>query len=382
MRAESYINRKTQQPEYAASGYYISEKFDGQRAQWDPGKQCFISRYGNTINCPQWFLNYFSGLKIPIDGELFMGYGNWDLTGIFRSQRPDETLWKKVRLILFDIADSNAGTYEARRLKLEDLNLKWNWEGASSGHVEIVPVRRAESRKDIEEEFKRVTARGGEGIMLNSPYHLYHDGKNSAILKYKQVMDDECVIVNYKMGNGRLAGKLGSFVVHPIEDGQPIKSREFSLAGINDAIRANYKHTHKIGTVLHYRCAELTKDGKPKHPVYLGICKRPVTNINLITEDHRVAVEPVPAIESDTVPETEDFFLPPPPSPCPDDIEPNDEPLPPPPPPAPEDLDLNLNDEPMPPPPPPPEILEVPDMKTFNKGIIKLNIRPRPIVKV
>ena len=37
MRAESYLNRKTRKPDYSATGYFLSEKFDGQ------GK--FIRRY-------------------------------------------------------------------------------------------------------------------------------------------------------------------------------------------------------------------------------------------------------------------------------------------------------------------------------------------------
>jgi DNA ligase-1 len=364
MRAESYINRKTQQPEYTASGYYISEKFDGQRAQWDPSKQCFISRYGNIISCPEWFICHFRGLTIPIDGELFMGYGNWDLTGLFRTVHPDEDMWKKVRLILFDIADVTAGTYEVRRKSLEALFLKWNWE--ATGQVEVVPVRRVESRKDIEEEFKKIIALGGEGVMLNNPFRHYSDGKTSAILKYKQVMDDECVIVGYKMGNGRLSGMLGSFIVYPIVDGKPLKAREFSLAGINDSIRASYKHTHKVGTVLHYRCAELTKSGKPKHPVYLGICKKTVTNVQLITGDNCISVTEIPKLQADATPQ---------------------EPVP----------EREGEGEPERAGAPEPELLpetpvsivkvnesdsNVPDMKALNKGVIKISIRPRPIAKV
>ena len=274
MRAESYINRKTRLPEYSATGYYISEKFDGQRAQWNPDSQQLISRYGNTINCPMWFLDNFQGLTDRVDGELFMGYGNWELTGLFRTIKPDEELWKKVRFIVFDIADLNGGTYEVRRKRLSRLFHERGWDKVPQ--IELVPIKVADSRKMIEEEFNKVIARGGEGIMLNSPYHLYHDGKTSGILKYKNVMEEECVVVGYKMGNGRYNGMLGSFIAHPIDDGKPIKSREFRLSGMNDSIRASYKVTHPVGTLLHYRCAEFTKDGKPKHPVYLGICRRPV----------------------------------------------------------------------------------------------------------
>jgi len=269
MRAESYINRKTREPEYSATGYYISEKYDGQRAQWDPEHNRLISRFGNIITCPDWFLACFKGLTVPIDGELFMGYGNWDLTGLFRQLKPDEDLWKRVKLMLFDIADPTAGTFLKRREQLERLYKDRNW--GATGFIELVNIKQMQNDKEIQEVFKAVVARGGEGVMLNSPLHTYCDGKTSAILKYKQVMDEQCIIVNYKMGKGRHYGKLGSFVVHPIENGQQFASREFCLSGMNDHIRETYLQTHPIGTILNYRCSEMTKDGKPKHPVYLGL---------------------------------------------------------------------------------------------------------------
>jgi DNA ligase-1 len=267
MRAESYVNRKTRQPDYSATGYFLSEKFDGQRAQWDPISKRLISRYGNTITCPAWFLGHFHGLTVPVDGELFMGYGNWDLTGLFRQVHPDEGLWRRVKFIVFDIADTMAGTFIERRAKLESLYRERGWGGC----IELATIKQVHSSAEIKEEFDKVIARGGEGVMLNSPLYTYCDGKSTGILKYKHVMDEQCLIVNYKMGKGRLEGKLGSFVVYPIENGQPQKQREFSLSGMNDAVRESYVHTHPIGTVLNYRCAEMTKDGKPKHPVYLGI---------------------------------------------------------------------------------------------------------------
>ena len=267
MRAESYVNRKTRQPDYSATGYFLSEKFDGQRAQWDPIQNQLISRYGNTITCPAWFLGHFHGLTVPVDGELFMGYGNWDLTGLFRQVNPDEGLWRRVKFIVFDIADTSAGTFIERRAKLESLYRERGWGGC----IELATIKQVHSSEEIKEEFDKVIARGGEGVMLNSPLYTYCDGKTAGILKYKHVMDEQCLIVNYKMGKGRLDGKLGSFVVYPIENGQPQKQREFSLSGMNDAVRESYVHTHPIGTVLTYRCAEMTKDGKPKHPVYLGI---------------------------------------------------------------------------------------------------------------
>ena len=55
------------------SQYWISEKYDGVRAYWD-GSQ-FISRQGNIYHAPPWFIAKFP--KIPLDGELWMGRGQF-----------------------------------------------------------------------------------------------------------------------------------------------------------------------------------------------------------------------------------------------------------------------------------------------------------------
>jgi len=277
MRAESYQNPKTGKPQYSAIGFYLSEKYDGQRAQWLAKENCLISRYGNRVQAPDWFIRPLLDVQYPLDGELFLGYNNWDLTGLFRSNRKQDLLWKSVKLIIFDIADQSAGTYRERRLKLESLFSErgWGrgWGSGQDGHIILIESKLAVDRSSIDAEFKKVIDKGGEGLMLNNPDRHYQDGKCDAILKYKKTMNEECIIVEYKMGNGRLSGKLGSFIVHPIEDGLAQPHRQFGLTALNESIRANYLVTHPIGTILHYRCAELTKAGIPKHPVYLGICK-------------------------------------------------------------------------------------------------------------
>ena len=43
----------------------------------------------------------------------------------------------------------------------------------------------------------------------------------------------------------------------------------FRVSGMVDAIRANYKETHPIGTIITVIYNELTKTGIPRHPRYL-----------------------------------------------------------------------------------------------------------------
>lgn len=268
MKAESYLDKKTNKPQYSPEGWVASEKFDGQRAQWDPGRGQLISRYGSVVNAPKWFLDKFRGIDIPLDGELFMGYGNWDLTGLFRSNRTEDELWNRVRYMVFDIPDPEAGVFRERIAKIDSMNLA----------PPLVPVEHItiDSRATLTEYYEGILKRKGEGVMLNNPEAFYRDGRTNHVLKYKPIMDDECVVVGYKPGEGKYTGKLGSFIVWPIDDGQPMKHREFRISGMKDIVRSNYKKTHPIGTVLRYCCNDYTKSGVPRHPRYMGKTKKVV----------------------------------------------------------------------------------------------------------
>ena len=269
MKGNNYFCKKTNKPLFHPVGWYASEKFDGQRAQWCPVRKVLISRYGNIIEAPDFFVKPLLKCTIPLDGELFMGYGNWHLTGIFRSKTKNyrEDLWKKAKYIVFDIPDSNIGTY------LERMKLLQAFFKEVKDHVIMVKSKEINSKSELDSYYNDILRRGGEGVMLNNPSAFYHDRRTDAILKLKPVMDDECVIVGYKGGNGRNAGKLGSFRVHPIEDGIPNPKKEFGISGVSDLIRSNYKKSHPIGTILSYSCSDYTKSGKPRHPRYLGKCR-------------------------------------------------------------------------------------------------------------
>lgn len=283
MRANHYLNRKTGLPSISPHGYVLSEKYDGQRAQWDVANQRLISRSNIVIPAPKRFLEYLQDIDLPLDGELYLGYGTWDLTGIFRSGEDVETstLWKRAVFMVFDIADPTGlmGTYETRRKKLDKLFRDQGWSDDRSCPIKLVPIKTVDSTSDVKREFDEVIKRGGEGIMLNNIHALYQDGKTNALLKYKTVMDEEAVIVAYKLGH---TGKMGSFVAYPIDDGKIQHHREFSIAGLTTHIKANYQRMFPLGTVISYKCTELSKTGKPKHPVLIGKCSKVVTQLDMI----------------------------------------------------------------------------------------------------
>ena len=47
------------------------------------------------------------------------------------------------------------------------------------------------------------------------------------------------------------------------------KKAIFTISGMDDSIRKNYKKTHPIGTIVTFTYMGLTESGIPRHPNYL-----------------------------------------------------------------------------------------------------------------
>ncbi len=129
--AHKYTPEKPPRKGYDFSGWFLSEKLDGQRCFWDggvtrgmqttdvpwasifdpkkpgqlkkkirPAATGLWSRYGNPIMAPGWFLN---GLPcIPLDGELFAGRGNFQTAmSAVRKDVPIDNEWKQIQYAVY-----------------------------------------------------------------------------------------------------------------------------------------------------------------------------------------------------------------------------------------------------------------------------------------
>jgi DNA ligase-1 len=78
--------------------YWVSEKFDGVRAQWDGRTLRF--RGGGVVPAPAWFTDHFPAA--PLDGELWIGRNQFDaLSGTVRKLEPVDAEWRQVRYLVF-----------------------------------------------------------------------------------------------------------------------------------------------------------------------------------------------------------------------------------------------------------------------------------------
>jgi DNA ligase-1 len=235
------------------TGWWMSEKLDGVRAYWD-GKQ-FLSRNNNIFHAPDWFA---AGLPPhPLDGELWIGRKRFDFTnGLVRQQSKSHD-WKQVQYVIFDAPDV-AGPFETRLQFLTGTIHSWKATHATiHEHVVCTGV------DHLVAELDRVTKLGGEGLMLRQPGSAYERTRSTTLLKVKTFLDAEAIVLGYEAGAGRHKGRVGALLAR-FGNG-----KEFKVGtGLKDKERDN---PPAIGSTIQVKYQELTKDGIPRFPVYVGL---------------------------------------------------------------------------------------------------------------
>lgn len=234
------------------TGWWMSEKLDGVRAYWDG--EAFVSRLGNRFAAPAWFVEHLPANTL--DGELWVGRKLFGKTmSIVRSGAAGQA-WKEVRYVVFD-APAHGGTFEERsRFCHELLGTETPF---AAWHPHIV----CEGMVHLREELRRVEAIGGEGLMLRRPGSRYEIGRSSSLLKVKTFHDAEARVLGHVPGAGKHKGRLGALLVE-----LPSGVRFNVGTGFSDAERAA---PPAIGQIITFRYQELTEDGVPRFPSYVGV---------------------------------------------------------------------------------------------------------------
>jgi DNA ligase-1 len=234
--------------------YWVSEKFDGVRAQWDGRTLRF--RGGGLIPAPAWFTANFPG--VPLDGELWIGRNQFDaLSGTVRKIEPVDAEWQQVHYLVFELPGA-AGDFSERIRQMQTII-----ELAAVPWLEAVAQTRVVDRDELKKQLDAVIRQHGEGLMLHRADAPYLTGRSDALLKLKPWLDAEAVVVGYVPGKGKYQGMTGALQME-MPDGKRFRIG----SGLSDALRRN---PPPIGTRITYRYQHLTKSGVPRFPRYLRI---------------------------------------------------------------------------------------------------------------
>ncbi len=241
------------QPAVDPSGWWMSEKLDGVRAWWD-GKG-FLSRLGNPYLAPEWFTAALP--PFPLDGELWLERKQFQrcVAVVRRQDRGDG--WRQIRFLVFD-APGHDAAFEQRL----DYCQAW-FAQQKPEFAAFHPHERCRDQAHLRQELARVEALGGEGLMLRQPGSRYIAGRSTTLLKVKSFLDAEARIIGHSAGAGRHAGRVGALEVE-LPDGT-----KFSVGtGLSDAERND---PPPIGAIITFRYQELSDDGVPRFPSYVGV---------------------------------------------------------------------------------------------------------------
>lgn len=236
------------------SQYWVSEKFDGVRAQWDGSILRF--RGGGRVPAPAWFTANFP--TVPLDGELWIGRGRFDaLSGTVRKIEPVDADWRQVRYLVFELPGA-AGDFSARVAQIQmivaEAEVAW-----------LLPVEqtRVADKDELRHRMDAIVLAGGEGLMLHRADAPYLAGRSDVLLKLKPWLDAEAVVVGHVPGKGKFLGMTGALLM-AMPNGQ-----RFRLgSGLTDSLR---RQPPPIGTRITYRYQHLTKQGLPRFPRYLRV---------------------------------------------------------------------------------------------------------------
>lgn len=232
------------------NAYWVSEKLDGVRAFWNGSR--LISRGGNTFAAPSWFTADFPPL--PLDGELWVGRGQFEETASIVSRHTPHDGWRWVRYMVFDLP-GDPGTFDERLQ-----NLRAAIAASPNKFLAVIPQYKLTDHKVLMDKLDTVVANGGEGLMLHRGDSRYRSGRSMDLLKLKRFDDAEGIVIAHNPGQGRLAGLMGSVTVLT-EQGVTVKIG----SGFSDEER---KNPPPIGATITFRHQGVTASGKPRFAVF------------------------------------------------------------------------------------------------------------------
>ena len=236
------------------SRYWISEKLDGVRAIWD-GKELRF-RSGRLIAAPAWFTANFPNQQL--DGELWLARGEFDrLSGIVRKLQPDDTEWRQVRYMLFELPEAQ-GSFSERIVRMQEIVT-----AAQVPWLQVIDQFRVPDRAELQQRLAEVLKHRGEGLMLHLADAPYSTGRSDVLLKLTPWLDAEAKVIAHLPGKGKYLGMLGALRLET-PDG-----KRFSLGtGFSDEVR---RHPPAIGVLVSYRYRELNPNGLPRFASYLRV---------------------------------------------------------------------------------------------------------------
>lgn len=214
-----------------------------------------------------------------LDGELYAHGEEFNsFTGAIRANKNlNPEITKKIKYHIYDFPKINNLTegmgYDCRCVEFKKLRIYQPLIAVDTLKVSTFEEALAFYKHNIEQ--------GYEGIMFRNINMPYEQKRSYSLLKYKEFIDDEFIIVSGAEGRGKLAGHIGSFIckIEPNRVLNDLGGKTFKFGDTEGIVSAKmegkteylkYLFNHPedyIGKPLTIKYQNLSKDGIPRFPV-------------------------------------------------------------------------------------------------------------------
>lgn len=201
---------------------------------------------------------------IVLDGELYTDKIPFEeLAGLIKKKKLSDTDKERMKLVSYHVYDCYHTSHTDMNFN-DRSQLIFDLLSKKLSPITLVSTIHIENEKEFKQKFAEFVSQGYEGIMLRNKKGAYHlNYRSHDLQKYKEFMEDEYEIVNFKEGDGRDKGTVVWIC-------KTLDGNEFNVRprGTNDMRREWFtngsSHVGKMLTVIYQ---ELSDHGIPRFPV-------------------------------------------------------------------------------------------------------------------
>jgi ATP-dependent DNA ligase len=204
-----------------------------------------------------------------LDGELYIPGEKFDvISGIVRDTKDYDVAAKaRVEFRIFAVGSiTNPNMDAGAMLDLMEATLPTLGRVVHLNHS-IIP--NTPIAIQAETESVKTSSRSDEGIMLRNPSSVYAGGRSNNLLKVKNFVRSNFVIVGFGKGTGKFANSLGNLLVRSLIDGMVVMGKVGT--GFSDEERSNIwaNQSNYLGRDIEVIYLGITPAKKSlRHPIF------------------------------------------------------------------------------------------------------------------
>jgi hypothetical protein len=230
-------------------------------------------------------LTFFAYLpaEAELDGELYTHAMSFqELTSAVKTVKTRHPRIEEVQYFIFDIITEGDGQhpmpYENRYNLLLNAYQRYLEDGHQNRFFQFVPVVLASSEAELSEYHRLYVEAGYEGLIIRKlagenpttatlEEASYHPGRSSNLLKYKEFIDEEALVIGVEKATGSEEG-AAMLMVRDSRDNEFL----IRMRGPVERRKSWYENPKQImGKLITIRYQELTDKGVPRFPVGIAV---------------------------------------------------------------------------------------------------------------